>query len=708
MKIEQWLTEQLGKDIWDNKYRFKTESFDEWVDRVSAGNEDTKRLIYEKKFLFGGRTLSNRKTGKNASYSNCYSSGYAPDSLLGIMELNTNLAMTYKSQGGQGLSLSKIRPKGTDINGQFESDGILPFMRIFNITTESVSQGGSRKGALLMSLACDHKEINDFISIKTKESSINKANLSVEFDDEFMLAVKEFYETGEKKVLDITKVYEGKSITYKITPIDVYKNFANSSYNWAEPGAIMIQRFRNYNLMEFIVEYEIVTGNPSMPKDVLVATTEGIVNINTLEGKEFYIKSLDGEIAKAQCWLSSANAEVFDIDLGGGRHSYATGKHKYPVLVDGKITRKEVSEIQKGDLIPLNRNELQGYSNDLTEEEGFLAGVFLAESSITKRKENSGYVCMLSVGEADIGVKEKVEFIYNKIVGDSLTFRNRNGTCEATITNKYFIKEILIDKFGLSLSCDGKQIPSSIWESGDNFTLGFIDGLFSCDGNVKVINTSRKQSAQLQFTTSLDNIAKDIQKLLGFYGVSSTLYSRDRFANFPNGKDYGRKYHSTCLNIPPTQTVKFLNIFTLTCKNKLERIKDNLTSKGLKINSITANYIKVMSISSRGKEPVWDITVFHDQHVFPSQHCYTGNCGEQPLPKDGACNLGSMNFSAYVVNPYTKESYFDDDTFVEDVAVAIESLDNVLDEGKLLHALESQRQMANDYRNVGLGYHGSW
>ena len=125
-------------------------------------------------------------TENNGSYSNCYSHGYVPDSLEGIMQVAHNIALTFKAQGGQGVSLSKIRPKGATINGQFESDGIVPFMEIFNTVTESISQGGSRKGALMMSIDIWHPEASKFITIKSDLNKINKANLSLEIDDNFM------------------------------------------------------------------------------------------------------------------------------------------------------------------------------------------------------------------------------------------------------------------------------------------------------------------------------------------------------------------------------------------------------------------------------------------------------------------------------------------------------------------------------------------
>ena len=149
MTAEEWLNNnQLSLDIWHNKYEHENEGFEAWLDRVSGGNPEIKRLIKEKKFLFGGRTLANRGIPNSGSFSNCYSIGFVPDSLDGIMDVAHKIAMTFKAQGGQGLSLSKIRPKGSMIAGQFKSDGIVPFMHIFNTVTESISQGGSRKGRL--------------------------------------------------------------------------------------------------------------------------------------------------------------------------------------------------------------------------------------------------------------------------------------------------------------------------------------------------------------------------------------------------------------------------------------------------------------------------------------------------------------------------------------------------------------------------------
>lgn len=265
MTIQEWLgnDNQLGIDIWEKKYRWNNESFDEWLDRVSGGNEELRNLIKEKKFMFGGRITANRGTGKKASMMNCYSRGFVEDSLDDILQVNSDIAKTFKAQGGQGLSLSKLRPKGTGINGgQFKSDGIVPFMEMFNMTTESISQGGSRKGALLIGIDVWHKEAEEFIKIKSEDGRIQKANLSLEIDDDFMNDVQKYYETGEITTRTISKNYDGNIVEYEVTPIKLYKLMIEKAWDWAEPGCIFTNRFRNYNLMEFVDSYNIEICNP--------------------------------------------------------------------------------------------------------------------------------------------------------------------------------------------------------------------------------------------------------------------------------------------------------------------------------------------------------------------------------------------------------------------------------------------------------------
>lgn len=264
MTVKDWLGEnnQLAQDIWQRKYRHNNESFEEWLDRVSAGDNELRKLIIEKKFLMGGRTLANRGLNNTGSLFNCYSRGYIEDDYYDIMDAAKDIGITFKAQGGQGISLTKLRPKGTPIKTEYYSDGIVPFMKILNEVTAGTSQGGARKGALMLSIDARHKEAETFIKIKSKEGEIEKANLSLELDDEFMRAVEKYYDTGEVVVLHEKRNYSGHEIEYDVTPIEIFKMLVDNCYDWADPACLFTNKFRNYNLMQFDEDYEIETCNP--------------------------------------------------------------------------------------------------------------------------------------------------------------------------------------------------------------------------------------------------------------------------------------------------------------------------------------------------------------------------------------------------------------------------------------------------------------
>ena len=97
MTIQEWLNnDQLGIDIWEKKYRYKDETLDEWFDRVSGGDPEIRKLIMDKKFLFGGRILAGRGINTvKRSLSNCYVISPPNDSIESIFECGSKLARTF-------------------------------------------------------------------------------------------------------------------------------------------------------------------------------------------------------------------------------------------------------------------------------------------------------------------------------------------------------------------------------------------------------------------------------------------------------------------------------------------------------------------------------------------------------------------------------------------------------------------------------------
>lgn len=146
-----WLNKnQLSLDIWEKKYRFQNESFEDWLNRVSGGNEDVKKLIKEKKFLFGGRILANRgldKFGIKSTLSNCYVLEIEDDSIESIFKCGSQMARTYSYGGGVGIDISKLRPKGAKVNNSAKiTSGAVSFMDFFSHITGLIGQAGRRGG----------------------------------------------------------------------------------------------------------------------------------------------------------------------------------------------------------------------------------------------------------------------------------------------------------------------------------------------------------------------------------------------------------------------------------------------------------------------------------------------------------------------------------------------------------------------------------
>ena len=149
MTVEQWLGKDnsLGIDIWNRKYKKNNETFDEWLDRVSGNNEAIKALIIEKKFIPGGRILSNRGiTDTRVTYSNCYVITPPEDNIESIFESRKKLARTYSYGGACGIDLSKLAPAGAKVHNQAEqTTGAVSFMQGYSQTTEEIGQNGRRK-----------------------------------------------------------------------------------------------------------------------------------------------------------------------------------------------------------------------------------------------------------------------------------------------------------------------------------------------------------------------------------------------------------------------------------------------------------------------------------------------------------------------------------------------------------------------------------
>ncbi|MBD5163738.1 MAG: adenosylcobalamin-dependent ribonucleoside-diphosphate reductase [Bacteroidales bacterium] len=247
MTVEEWLNgEQLSVDIWHGKYQQGDETFEQWLDRVSGGNQIIRQLIKEQKFIFAGRILSNRGvTDRKITYSNCYCLTPPQDSLESIFEAGSKLARTFSYGGGSGVDVSNLRPKNAPVNNAAKStSGTVSFMDFYSYITGLIGQEG-RRGALMISISCEHPDLEEFINLKADLDICTKANISVRVTNAFMQAV----ESNSDFKLHFT-MEDGSEITRIVNAREVFMLLAKRNWEMAEPGILYWDRISDYNLLQ--------------------------------------------------------------------------------------------------------------------------------------------------------------------------------------------------------------------------------------------------------------------------------------------------------------------------------------------------------------------------------------------------------------------------------------------------------------------------
>lgn len=263
MTIEEWLgpENKLGIDIWNRKYRNNNESFENWLNRVSDGDEEVKKLIKEKKFLFGGRILANRgleKIGEKVTLSNCYVITPPEDSIESIFDCAKKLARTYSYGGGCGIDISKLAPRGAKVNNTAkETSGSVSFMDLYSLITGLIGQNG-RRGALMLSISCDHPDLEEFIEMKSDLDRCTKANISIRITDKFMAAVK----NKQPFTLKFTRAETGEVITKEVDAYSIFHKICGMNWDYAEPGMLFWDRIENWNLLSLDDNFEYAGTNP--------------------------------------------------------------------------------------------------------------------------------------------------------------------------------------------------------------------------------------------------------------------------------------------------------------------------------------------------------------------------------------------------------------------------------------------------------------
>lgn len=665
MTVQEWLGEEnkLGQDIWEKKYRYGDETFDEWLDRVSGKTEAIKDAIISKKFLFGGRILANRglpDKGVKVTYSNCYVIEPPGDSIEEIFDCAKKLARTYSYGGGCGVDLSNLAPRGARVSNTAKfTSGAVSFMDLYSLVTGLIGQSG-RRGALMLSLSCDHPDLEEFIGVKQNTDRVTKANISIRITDRFMAAVK----NREPFELSFTREETGETITKTVDAYSIFHKICESNWDWSEPGMLYWDRIESWNLLSCDDTFHYAGTNPCFSGDMELLTVDGYKTFSSLDGKEPLIYNVDGDIVRSKVWCSGEKDTVI-VKIGANADEIVcTPEHRFMTIDGSECMAKDL----KGKyLMPCTNAKVDTDIHYV--KLGFIQGD--GQTTRIKSEYHKGI-------EVNIGVKDTD--IYDLFEDEDFSVAS-----ERAIYVNGFKNELI------ELGFSAEYLPERVFPSTYNtWTIkqkaSFLQGCYSANGCViKNGRVAYKTTCKMFAQQLLETLKTDFD-ICGAYITTNT----EKKVEFPNGEYKCRESYD--VNIGRYKDItKFASQINFYQQYKREQLSQMLFSRAPYVSNVIAGEkIKVYDF----KEPL--------RHWGVVNGVIVHNCAEEPLPPGGSCLLGSINLSEFVRDDKT----FDFDEFAKIVDVGVLALNDVLEEGLPLHPLKEQRESVNDWKQIGLGIFG--
>lgn len=287
----------IAEQIWDMKYRMKgadgqpvdASVEDSWrrvardLARVEKDPAKWEERFYaaleDFKFLPAGRILAGAGTGRAVTLFNCFVMGTIPDNMGGIFEMLKEAALTMQQGGGIGYDFSTIRPRGAEVKGvAADASGPLSFMDVWDAMCRTIMSAGSRRGAMMATMRCDHPDIEQFIEAKQDSARLRMFNLSVLVTDDFMEAVKADGPWDLK--------FDGK-VYHTLQARGLWNRIMRATYDYAEPGVIFIDRINQANNLHYAETISATNPCGEQPLPPYGACLLGSINLARLVADPF-------------------------------------------------------------------------------------------------------------------------------------------------------------------------------------------------------------------------------------------------------------------------------------------------------------------------------------------------------------------------------------------------------------------------------------